>query len=550
MFALDKTGKIKLSTFVLLLLLSISCFGTKPRTVIVGVYDNPPKVEIGPDGKPRGIFIDIIEYVAKQEGWRIKYSPGLWEEKLKQLEKGEISVMPDVAYSESRSKIFDFNRIAILSSWLQLYSKKNIFINSIADLQGKTIAVLEGSIQQQVCENIRNEFGVSFNVISLPDYKSTIKSVADGKADGVIVSRFYGYRHKENNDIVKATPIILNLTSLHFATPKGQNQDILCDIDKHLSIMLNDPNSVYYQSLSNWLQEKPKMFVPKYIFWAIITISSLVLLLFFLSLILRWQVNVRTKELIEKNIALEDTMEKLKLAQKEALKNERLYAFCQLAIGIAHDFNNLLFPIVNFTEMMLKEPEELENKEIARKNLEVIHNAAKLGTEMIQRMQKFHRSSEQKLEKEKFDINPVIEDAIELTKKQWMGSSKKPPINVIFNKGSTTEIIGVKSAIHEMAVNLILNAIDAMPNGGQIEITTVNIDGSITIIFKDTGIGMSKEVREKCLQPFFTTKGEKGTGMGLTMVNNIVTEHRGDLKILSEEGRGTTFIITFPSAST
>jgi signal transduction histidine kinase len=341
---------------------------------------------------------------------------------------------------------------------------------------------------------------------------------------------------------VKPTPVLLNPSRLHYAVPQGRNQDLLSAVDKHLAAMQNNGQSVYYQSMVTWIHEGPRFFVPHYIMWAIAIISAAVVFLFLLSLALKWQVRARTRE-------LENTLEKLKSAQDEALKKERLYAFGQLASGVAHDFNNLLVPIVGHIDMLLR-PGGLDQRQEVQKGLETIQGAAEHGRELIVRMQKFYRSARGAEQTERIDINAVIREVVELAGARWKraAAAGKAPVKVVLNLGEYAKIQGRRTMCHEMYLNLVLNAVDAMPDGGVLEITTEKIDDSVRIAVKDTGVGMTEEVRQKCLQPFFTTKGEQGTGMGLTMVKNIITEHGGKIDIKSRVGQGTTIIIICPCA--
>jgi len=534
---------------ILATVILLSCEKAEARTVRIGVYDNPPKVEMSNTGTPCGIFIDIIEYIAEREGWNIEYVYGTWDAGLVRLQKGSIDLMPDVAYSEIRNRQFDFNQLSVLASWLQIYSRKDVAIGTVSDLDGKTVAVLEGSIQQEILSKIHEQFDLSFNLDAQPDYHATIRQVMSGKADALIVSRFYGFSKQRERSLV-STPVILNPSALHFAAPKGRNGDLLHSVDKHLAAMMNDPSSVYYHSMIRWLHEEPRMFVPRFVAWLIASITVILLLFFVLSMVLRWQVRKRTKELGEKNKELSEALHELKKARDDALKRERLYAFGQLANGIAHDFNNLLSPIVSYTDMMLVDPNGLEDMENVRQKLEVLKTSAMHGTEIIRRMQHFCRSANNAELKERVDINAMVGEVIELAKARWMDWALKEEatFEVVLKLGSNCEITGRKSDVHEMLLNLVLNAADAMHEGGRLEVSTENIDGAVIITVKDSGGGMTEEIREKCLQPFFTTKGENGTGMGLTMVNNIVAEHGGRMEIESQMGVGTSLIMTFPYA--
>ncbi|MBN1983628.1 MAG: HAMP domain-containing histidine kinase, partial [Chitinivibrionales bacterium] len=230
-------------------------------------------------------------------------------------------------------------------------------------------------------------------------------------------------------------------------------------------------------------------------------------------------------------------------------KRERLYTMGQLAMGVAHDFNNLLIPIMNYVDIMLDNADEIDNKDNVRHNLVVIQNAVMHGREIVGRMQQFYHTVKIQEKKEPVDTKAIIGEVMQLSKSRLgKGASEGNPVEIVLNLDSDCIITGRRAQIHEMLLNLVLNAADAMPHGGCLEVSTKNSDGSVTIIVKDTGEGMTEEIRQKCLQPFFTTKAEKGTGMGLTMVNNIVIEHGGRLEINSTLGAGTSFVLTFPSA--
>ena len=208
-----------------LLYLGIPSARADDRIVTVGVYENAPKIFISESGKPSGIFIDIIEHIAKSEGWNLHYVPGTWGEGLDRLEKGEIDLMPDVAYTADREKIFSFHKVPVLSSWFQVYARKGSGIQSILDLNGKRIAVLERSVQQEAFVRLAEGFGLNTTLISVPDYKTIFEMVAKGEADAAITNRFYGLMHAKKFGL-EDTAVIFNPTTLFFAAPKKRSQTI------------------------------------------------------------------------------------------------------------------------------------------------------------------------------------------------------------------------------------------------------------------------------------------------------------------------------------
>lgn len=536
---------LAIKTFLILFILFMPQI-LQARVVKVGVYDNPPKVTMGSDNKPNGIFIDLIEYIAKQEKWEIEYVHGDWAAGLQRLENGDIDIMPDVAYSKERAQKYTFNQLAILSSWLQIFKKENTKLDSISDLNGKVVAVLKGGIQERVCNELRNRSGLDFKIVALPDYETTIQYVESGKADLILCGRFYGFKQKKKETLVPTT-VILRPTTLHFVSVNGRNDDLIATIDMHLSEMMNDPNSMYYQSLVHWLHEIPKRFVPKVVKWLILTISCMLFLAFTLNLFLRWKVKQRTHELWKKNIDLQNALNELKFARNEALKRERLHAFGQLASGVAHDFNNILVPILGYTELMLEYPKELEDKENLKKGLTVIKNAADRGVEIVERMKQFWRLSEQE-EKVMVLLSDAVNEVVDLAKTKWKGRplSGSKPVEVDIQIDNTINILARRYELHELLLNLALNAADAMPEGGTISIHAEKTNGNVKITVNDTGVGMTDDEKSKCLEPFFTTKGADGTGMGLNVVSSIVSEYGGKIEILSEKGKGASFIIELP----
>jgi signal transduction histidine kinase len=534
-------GIVHLFTGILIL-----CSLPQARTVRIGVYDNSPKVCTNRNtGVPAGIFIDVIEYVAQKENWSVVYVEGTWHEGLERLSRGEIDCMPDVAFSNERNTIFDFNKIPVLDSWLQVYCRKGQGIQMVSDLAGKSVAVLDGSIQQKICDSLQRQFAIGFSTIPLPDYASTIKSVEKGEADAVIVGRFHGYS-TEKSLRLDPCPVIFNPTSLHFAVPEGKNGDLIGSIDHHVAAMLNNPNSVYYKSINRWLYKDFRGRIPGNIIYLLQIIAGIAIVLIVVTIVLKHQVASRTKELRENNGKLQEMIKRLELAHQKALAGKRMHTLGQLTSGIAHDFNNLLSPIVSYTDLMLSGTDELKDEASIRKNLQTIHNAALHGAELVARMRNFSRNSQLDNTKMPVDINGLIDEALELARMRWTISARKP-IDVVRDFTGGIMVAGNKSQLHEMVLNLLLNASDAMPEGGKIQLRSRKKESAAIIEVMDSGTGMSEEVLQNCSKPFYSTKGEFGTGMGLAMVGNIVREHDGSIEIRSILGEGTVFTISFPA---
>ncbi len=270
------------------------------RQVQIGVYDNPPKVFLAAPGQPAGVFIDIIEYVARQERWRIEYVYGTWGEGLDRLRNGGLDLMPDVALTAERSRIYDYHQMPVLSSWFQVYAAKGSGISSVVDLDGKRVVVLERSVQAEAFASLADGFGLRVTLIALPDYQASFAMVASGEADAAITNRFFGVMHAAQYGL-EDTAVIFNPSQLFFAAPAGKNRDLLTAIDKHLTALRQDPQSVYYTSLKRWTSENVRHTVPDWLRNSLVIAGAVLLLTLVGSAMLKRQVTARTRELMQRN---------------------------------------------------------------------------------------------------------------------------------------------------------------------------------------------------------------------------------------------------------
>ena len=257
----------------------------------------------------------------------------------------------------------------------------------------------------------------------------------------------------------------------------------------------------------------------------------------------------RTDEkLQESNLCLQDALDDLKTAQEQVIQQERLHAIGTMASGIAHDFNNSLAAILGYSELLLHRPGVLDDKEKARSYIEMMNTAAQDAGKVVNRLREFYRYRDETEVFALVDINQLVNEAVALTQPKWKAEAEAHGVSVDVHTDlpSVPPVAANAANIREALTNLIFNAVDAMPHGGTITIRTRRDDGHNVIEVADTGTGMTEEVRRRCLEPFFSTKGERGTGLGLSMVYGIVQRHEGTIDIQSEVGKGTRFIISLP----
>ena len=238
------------------------------------------------------------------------------------------------------------------------------------------------------------------------------------------------------------------------------------------------------------------------------------------------------------------TLTQLREAQQQLARKEKLRSLGQMANGIAHDFNNALSPILGFSEILLKQPAILANPQQLRQWLTYINTAATDAGKIVARIREFSRQEIAGADFRTIDLNPLIRQVIDLTEPRWKSQAQAAGrrIHVLSDLQPVPAILGEEFAIREVLTNLVFNAIDALPDGGMITLGTAVEGGFVRLWVSDTGAGMTEEVRQRCLEPYFTTKGENGTGLGLAMVQGIVQRHSGTLDIESGVDRGGTRI--------
>ena len=283
-------------------------------TIKVGIYNNEPLIFIDTDGKGKGIFADIIEYVASKEGWQIKYVAGTWQQCLSRLENNQIDILCTIAFSKDRNKRYDFNKKNLLTNWGQLYTAKNSHIKAVTELAGRKVAVLNGDIHYDIFNKIIKEFGIKCQIIETDDYSAVMDLISRNKADAGVVNRFFGTKYGKRYNIDKSG-VIFNPIKIHFAVPKGKNHEIIAAIDRHTILLKNEEGSVYYRSLEKWFGAvSEKWTFPLWGKWGIAGIFGIVIFLFLGSLVLKSRVKNKTSELTMELAHRRQTEEKLKEA--------------------------------------------------------------------------------------------------------------------------------------------------------------------------------------------------------------------------------------------
>lgn len=266
------------------------------QVVRVGLYDNRPKVFHDAQGQPAGLFIELLQAMSEREPWRLEFVDCEWSDCLGLLEAGRIDIMPDVALNESRARRFEFHSIPVTHSWSGIWARKELSVKALPDLQGLRIAVLREAVQERALSRMMNGSDLNYKPVLVDSLAAGFEAVVVGEADAVISNSYFGSINGPKYDLDE-TPIVFNPASLYYAAPLGQNIALLERIDEYLQRWRHDTDSPYYAALKRAMVRPQKPVMSELVRWVIGAMIGLALLLFIMSLLLRWQVRRRTREL-------------------------------------------------------------------------------------------------------------------------------------------------------------------------------------------------------------------------------------------------------------
>lgn len=236
--------------------------------------------------------------------------------------------------------------------------------------------------------------------------------------------------------------------------------------------------------------------------------------------------------------------ERLKHTQERMVQAEKLKALGELSAGVAHDFSNLLGGILGHAQLMLRDITDPKQ----RKRLEHIEQAARDGAETVERILEFTRTQPHR-PFEPVDLNEVARQTVAMSRPRWENETRVygTPLEVRLELGGIPFVEGHPVKLREVLTNILFNAVDAMPDGGAITIGTRHTDGTVLLSVRDTGLGIPEDIQSRIFDPFFSTKGTLGTGLGLSVAYGIIGQHGGHITVDSAPGVGSTFTLCFPA---
>lgn len=539
-----------LLTALILIVLLCPTVLSAGRQVRIGVYQNAPKVFTDESGMPAGIFIDVIRHIAAAENWDLQFVSGSWMEGLERLASGQIDLMPDVAHTADRARHFSFHSIPVLSSWFQVYARQGSKIQSILDLAGKRIVVLQGSVQQDAFALMAKSFGLEVTLVKAPDYESVFSAVVKGEADAAIANQFYGNMHAKKFGL-EDTAIIFNPSSLHFAAPLNRNSYLLDRIDEHMRLLKSDTNSIYYQSLKNWTRETVSYKLPDELKAVAMVVLASLLLSVAGSLILKRQVNARTMELQQSHRELEtrvaERTAELAAATKRAEESDRIKS--AFLASMSHELRTPLNSIIGFTGILLQGLAGPMNEE-QNKQLGMVQKSARHLLALINDVLDISKieAGQLQLSIARFNLRPSLEKIVMMLTPMAADKGLELRCQIAEDVG---EILSDQRRIEQIVLNLLNNALK-FTEKGHVSLDCRIENDCCLIDVSDTGIGMEADKLREIFMPFHQldsglARKHEGTGLGLSICKKLLEMMGGTIDVKSQPGVGSRFFVSFPA---
>lgn len=441
------------------------------RQVKVGVFEAAPLVMVR-DGKPTGLFIELLRYIASRNDWQIEYVVGEWGPLQGKLQAGEIDVLPALGFTVQRAKVYDFSAQPIYIDSGVIFTSPSLTLHTVYDLRGKRVATLKDSIFTQGFQEYIASFGISCELVYTADNRQVMEAITKGRADaGVCIYSLGNELAKEYPVII--TPINFSPLALEYAVAKGRNQDIIAAIDAAMAPMVGKSGSEYSRLFDQWTQGPLLSRVPPGVFWAGGVVLGIGTIIFFWNLTLRARVRHQTRQLVaqmaESTRAREDLQKSLR--QKDLLFNE-----------LSHRTKNTLGMVIGMVQLKAMDfSANAELQDMVRDMIDRLR-AISLVHNMLYRSEDLSHVS----------IRTYLTDLVGLLRESR--GTERAKIDVQINIDEIDLLFDVAIPVGLMINELVVNSFKhAFPDSraGSIAITLTKLDETRgRLVYADDGIGV------------------------------------------------------------
>lgn len=520
----------KLFIYIFLCIFSLQGFSQK---LIVGITENKPlKSYDSTKGKASGVFIDLLNYIAKEEGWQIEYKSVEFQEGLDALKNGTIDIIPDLGYSESRSLDYLFTKEDVLLSWGQVYTCSESPINTLIDLKNRKVAIVKNNVFDDKFIQLASNFNLNCEYIFAKDYNEVFELIESKKVDAGVANRIFGdYNYINYN--VSRTSIIFSPIHLYFAFPKNEKYlDIIEKIDDHLKKLKEDDNSIYYRLIDDYFSVKEVKVIPKNLILLVIVVIVMLLATLLFIYILRVAVKNKTNEL---NTAL------IKAQESDQLKSVFLR-------NLSHEIRTPMNGINGFS-ILLKDKELDES--MRSRYLDMVISSSQQLLSIVDNILyvSLMETGQERLKISKVNINEILDDIYAMYSKSLDEKNVDFELVEPLNDNDAT-IDTDRTKVRQILTNLIGNSVK-FTTSGHIKYGYEVKGNMLKFFVEDTGIGIDMKLKEQIFKLFSqednsTNRKYEGVGLGLSIAKGYVEMLGGEINFESEKGKGTIFYFSIP----
>lgn len=512
-------------------------------TVRVGVYSNPPKLVLGGAQGPSGIYVDVLREVARRQDYQFEYVTGTLQECYDRLRRGEIDLMADITKTPARERKFDYTQEPVVQSWNEILVHKGLPVRTFADLNGKKVAVLAASFQQEQLGEEKRSRSVDLTLVPYSTYEESFAAATGGLVDAVAANPFVAQHYRK---ALTRTSIVFGLSANHFIARKGDQTQLLADIDRLLREMKTDPNSRYYHSLQALVAAQRVTWIPDWLVQLAASAGVVALLAAGWAFGARRSAARLRRAESQQRLVAEERMLLLGEAQRRERDLQLANADLRtVSFSLSHDLRQPLAAIATFLEMVMRRAaSELDERSIhlLRRSQ---HSATRMD-QMVRDMADMLRTAGEPLHCAECDISELARNVADNLRND---TGRQPELIIGPDLHAHADIRMVRTVLE----NLLGNAwkFSARVSAPRIEVGCQGEDGEHKIFFvRDNGAGFDPEYASNLFRPFNRLHEQDefaGSGMGLSIVQRIILRHGGRVWAEGAPDRGATFYFTLPT---